>query len=59
MEQSHDRTPPILTEQEMRNVAAYVDMLKRIHVRLMIEGYEIVDGEIVHPRQQDETEPQS
>jgi hypothetical protein len=59
MEESHDRTTPILTEQEMRNVAAYLDTLKRIHVRLLIEGYRIVDGEVIHSRQDGKTESES
>jgi hypothetical protein len=40
----------------MRNIAGYFNTLKRIHIRLQIEGYRVVDGEIVRPGQHDETE---
>ena len=59
MEREPDETPPILTEEEMRNIAAYLDALKRIHIRLMIEGYRVVDGKIVPPGQHAETESKS
>jgi hypothetical protein len=59
MEKQHDQHSPIFTEQGMRNIAAYLDALKRIHIRLTIEGYRIVDGRIVHPGQQSEIESQS
>jgi hypothetical protein len=59
MEESHDQTAPVLTEPATQNVAAYIDTLKRIHVRLVIEGYRIVDGEVVPPGQDGETESQS
>jgi hypothetical protein len=59
VEEDQDKTAPIFTEEERRNFAAYFNTLKRIHIRLLIERYRIVDGEIVHPRQHDETESKS
>jgi hypothetical protein len=59
VKEAQDKTRRIFNEEEMRNIAAYFNTLKRIHIRLLIEGYRIVDGEIVRPRQNDETESQS
>jgi hypothetical protein len=49
----------MLTEQGLGNIAAYLNTLKRIHIRLMTEGYRIVDGRIVRPGQQSEIESKS
>jgi hypothetical protein len=43
----------------MQNIAAYLSTLKRLHVRLLMEGYRVVDGEVIHPRQDDKTESES
>jgi hypothetical protein len=61
MEKKPDGASLVFAEQEKQNLAAYLDTLKRIHIRLLIEGHRIVDGEIVrpYPRQHDETESQS
>ena len=59
MEREPDGTRPMLTEQGLGNIAAYLNTLKRIHIRLMTEGYRIVDGRIVRPGQQSEIESKS
>jgi len=59
MEEEQDQQPPIFTDQGMRDIAAYLDTLKRIHIRLMIEGYRIVDGRLVRPGQHGESGSQS
>jgi hypothetical protein len=51
MVEDHKQTQPIFAEQGMRNIAAYLDALKRIHIRLLAEGYRIIDGAIVPPGQ--------
>jgi hypothetical protein len=56
VDDDQDKTRSIFSEEEMRNIAGYFNTLKRIHIRLQIEGYRVVDGEIVRPGQHDETE---
>lgn len=47
MEPSQERTPSF-SDDEVARFGAYFAVLKRIHARLLAEGYEIRDGEIIH-----------
>jgi hypothetical protein len=47
---------PIFTEKGFEHISAYLNTLKCIHIRLVIEGYRIVDGKVAPPRQRDKTE---
>ena len=37
------------TDQDIRNFSAFSTTLKRVHVRLMSEGYTVIDGKLVKP----------
>jgi len=41
----------IFTDQGIKNIIAFSDTIKRIHIRLIKEGYIIKDGEIIPPKE--------
>jgi hypothetical protein len=53
-----DQTPPTFDEPGMRNISAYFETLKRIHIRLITEGKKISEGKAVHPGHQSGIESQ-
>jgi 23S rRNA maturation-related 3'-5' exoribonuclease YhaM len=40
----------IFTEEGIKNISRFQDTLKRIHIRLISEGYVIKDGKIEKPK---------
>jgi len=40
----------IFTEEGIKNICRFQDTLKRIHIRLINEGYTIKDGKIEKPK---------
>jgi len=40
----------IFTEEGIKNISRFQDTLKRIHIRLISEGYTIKDGKIEKPK---------
>jgi len=40
----------IFTEEGIKNISHFQDTLKRIHIRLISEGYTIKDGKIEKPK---------
>jgi len=45
----HELQKDIFTKEDIKNIGAFFDILKRIHVRLATEGYVISDGLISKP----------
>ena len=43
-------TKKIFTEEEMKNFAGLYDVLEKVHIRLMKEGYKIENGKIIPPK---------
>lgn len=41
--------PPFFTDEDIERLIAFSATLKRIHVRLLTEGYVIKDGEFINP----------
>jgi hypothetical protein len=39
----------IFTDKEIENFAGFFNALKKVHVRLIKEGYKIKDGKIIPP----------
>jgi len=39
----------IFTEKEIENFAGFYNALKKVHIRLIKEGYKIKDGKITPP----------
>lgn len=37
------------TDEQVEQIAGFLDVLKRIHIRLMAEGYTLKDGKFVKP----------
>lgn len=37
------------TEQGIKNIASFSDALKKIHIRLISEGYKIENGKVIEP----------
>jgi hypothetical protein len=44
----------IFTHEGMRNITAFLEILRRIHARLMAEGYVLENGEFVKPDESDQ-----
>jgi len=40
----------IFTDEGIKNISRFQDVLKRIHIRLISEGYVIKDGKIEKPK---------
>jgi 23S rRNA maturation-related 3'-5' exoribonuclease YhaM len=40
----------IFTDEGIKNISRFQDTLKRIHIRLISEGYTIKDGKIEKPK---------
>ena len=49
---SENTTPEkrIFTDEGIKNISRFQDTLKRIHIRLISEGYAIKDGKIEKPK---------
>ena len=41
----------IFSDQGIKNIIAFSDTLRRIHIRLIREGYVIKDGKIIPPEE--------
>ncbi|MCX6718007.1 MAG: hypothetical protein NTY81_00185 [Candidatus Staskawiczbacteria bacterium] len=51
LEKANETSPAnIFTEEGIKNISRFQDTLKRIHIRLISEGYVIKDGKIEKPK---------
>jgi hypothetical protein len=41
----------IFSDQAIKNIAAFSEVLKKIHIRLISEGYVIEDGKVYKPEE--------
>lgn len=44
-----DKKENIFTDKEIENFAGFFNALKKVHIRLIKEGYKIKDGKITLP----------
>jgi len=52
LEKTNENASPtgFFTEEGIKNISRFQDTLKRIHIRLISEGYTIKDGKIEKPK---------
>ena len=52
LEKTNENASPaeFFTEEGIKNISRFQDTLKRIHIRLISEGYVIKDGNIEKPK---------
>jgi hypothetical protein len=49
MSETKNKPNRIFTDAEMENFAGFYQALKKVHIRLIKEGYTIGDGKIIPP----------
>ena len=50
MNEERNNPTRIFTEAEMDNILGFYHALKKVHIRLINEGYQISDGKIIPPK---------
>ena len=48
-----NNTKKIFTEEEMKNLVGFYNVLRKVHIRLIKEGYKIENGKIIPPKLSD------
>lgn len=53
MQQNNDTKKPIFTDQQIGDFVSLGHVLKKIHARLLKEGYRYIDGDYIPPIKND------